>query len=177
MFQSVDGYELTLPPLWAGLAVDVDDVEPLLTVLGSQQPEVVELIRTYLQISGARVSMVALDNDPAHGGGSIPPNANVLVQPTFGFPDEFVVGVVSSALGRLPGVVAPPTRESVTLPAGPATRFRFDIRTGGGTGSLATYLLIRGGSAYLVTFVTVAEQLPRDEPIFQAVVNSFRFTD
>lgn len=177
VFGSIDGYELTLPPLWDGLAVAPEDVDALLAVLASQQPEVVELIRTYLEISAARVSMVALENDPAHSGGVIPANANVLVQPTFGFPDEFVAGVVASALGRLPGVVAPVTRESVALPAGPATRFRFDVTTSSGTGSLATYLVIRGERAFLVTFVTAADQLARDEPAFQSIIGSFRFTD
>lgn len=176
VFQSIDGYELTLPPLWDGLAVDPEEVDALLAFLASQQPEVVELIRTYLEISGARVSMVALDNDPAHGG-VIPPNCNVLLQPTFGFPDEFVAGVVASALGRLPGVVAPVTRESVNLTAGPATRFRFDVRTAAETMSLATYLLIRGERAFLVTFVTAGDQPAGDEPAFQSIIGSFRFTD
>lgn len=177
-FVSTDGYTITLPPQWAALAVDPEDVGPLLDLLGTQQPEVADLVRTYLDLSGARISMITLDNDPEHAGPGIPPNANILVQSSLGLPLDFVAAGVAEVIGRLPGVTTDVTRERVSLPAGDAIRMTFEVSTEGGTGptgALVSYLIVRDGDAYVVTFVTLKEQLGRDGPVFDEMIRSLCF--
>ena len=45
---------MTFPALWSTLAVSGGDVEPLLELLGSNQPGIADLVRNYLSASGAR---------------------------------------------------------------------------------------------------------------------------
>jgi hypothetical protein len=173
---------MTFPGGWWVVPLAADEIGPLLDLLGSQQPEVADLVRRYLDLSGARASIAALDTDPEHSDGGIPPNANVLIQPTGGLPLTLVAPVVNSAISQLPGVQQPITQESVALPAGDAVRFTFRVATTStdgtaSTGVLRTYLLTRGTNGFLVTFVTTEQQLARDEPTFDSIIGSFRFTD
>jgi hypothetical protein len=171
---------MTMPPGWFALAVGEGEVDALLGLLGSQQPEVADVIRSYLEVSGGRVSMVGLDTDPDHASGGIPPVANVLIQPNAGLTLDFSGFVVAQVLGQLPGVTGDVTRESVVLPAGEAIRLRYAIVTAGGSGqtvALTTYLTMRGAEAFLFTFATPAEQEPRDSPVFDAMMQSVCFED
>jgi hypothetical protein len=151
----------------------------LLDLLGTQQPAVADLVRDYLQLSNARISMVALEGG-LPGSGGLPANANVLVQSSLGLPLSLVSSFVSSAIGQLPGVVGPVTRETVSLPGGEAARLRFEVQvdvegTVLPTTALESYILIRGEEAYVVTFVTSADQLADDQPVFDGIIQSLCF--
>ncbi len=172
---------MTFPGPWGTLALQGTDVTPLLALLGSDQPAVANVVRSYLGTSGARVSMVGVDHDPAVAGGAIPPNANVLIQPSLSLPLDFVAGIVQPVIGQLPGVVGAVTRENVTLPGGESRRFTFQISATGADGTvstatLQTYLLTHGPNAYLITFVTLADEAGRDDPIFDSIIGTFAFT-
>jgi hypothetical protein len=164
---------------WLALPVEDADVDALLDLLGSQQPAVADLVRDYLELTNARISMVALEGGLG-GSAGLPANANVLIQPSFGLTLPFVSSFVSSAIEQLPGVVGPVTRETVSLPGGEAARLRFEVQADvGGTAlpttALESYILIRGEEAYVVTFVTSADQLADDQPVFDGIIQSLCF--
>ncbi len=180
VFQSADGYSITLPPGWLALPVQESDVDALLDLLGTQQPAVADLVRDYLELSGARVSMVALELGLGGTASALPANANVLIQPSLGLPLSFVSGLVSSVIEQLPSVTGPVTRDIISLPAGEAARLRFEVEVDTGTISVPTtalesYILIRGEEAYVVTFVTSADQVAADQPVFDAIIRSLCF--
>lgn len=165
-----------MPSGWLVLPVTGDDIGPLLDLLGQSQPDVAQLIRTYLDVSGAKVSLVGVDPALAAGGG-LPPSAIVLLQPTLGFSLDLVGGVVGGALGRVPGVVGGVQKLKVALPQGDAIRFTFDVQTAAATGNirLVQYLIVRGSQGYLVTFTTQASQIERDGPVFDRIIGSLTF--
>ena len=86
---------MTLPAGWVVIPVAGQDINALLGLLGQAQPQVAELIRQYLAISGASVSTVAADPRGALTG--LPPSAIVLLQPTLGFSLDLAGGVVATA--------------------------------------------------------------------------------
>ncbi|MBA3307779.1 MAG: hypothetical protein H0T04_03740, partial [Chloroflexi bacterium] len=134
----------------------------------------------YLELSGARISMVGLDGGLGGAAIALPANANVLIQPSLGLPLAFVSGLVSTAIERLPGVTGPVTRDIISLPAGEAARLSFEVEvdTGGAslpTTALESYILIRGDDAYVVTFVTSADQVGADRRVFDGIIESLCF--
>ena len=122
--------------------------------------------------------MVGLDTDPLRAGASIPPNANVLIQPTFFLPLDFVGGVVEGVIKQLPGVTGDVTKESITLPAGNAIRFTFQLvarppRARHRPGTPPDVPVDARRQRYLVTFVTLSDQVARDTPAFDQIIDTF----
>ena len=119
--------------------------------------------------------------DPAGSITGLPPSTIVLLQPTFGFSLDFAGGVVATALGQVPGIVGPVERTKVSLPAGEAIRFSFEVQATAAAGQppsnvrLVQYLLVRGNQGYLLTFTTLSSHLDRDLPVFDDIVQSLSF--
>jgi len=180
VFRSADGYAITLPVGWLALPVEDADVDALLDLLGSQQPAVADLVRDYLELTNARISMVALEGGLGGTGSALPANVNVLIQPSLGLSLSFVSSLVGSVIEELPGVTGPVTTENVSLPAGEAARLRFQVQvdTEGVTvpaTALESYILIRGSEAYVITFVSAADQVGDDQPVFEEIIGSLCF--
>ncbi|MDQ3492189.1 MAG: hypothetical protein M3452_02870, partial [Chloroflexota bacterium] len=65
-------------------------------------------------------------------------------------------------------------------PAGEAARLRFQVQvdTGGTTvptTALESYILIRGSEAYVITFVSAADRVGDDQPVFEEIIRSLCF--
>lgn len=178
IYVSPDGYTITVPAGWTGRTIDPNDIAPLLDLIGTAQPEAADLLRTYLNVTGARVSLVAVDNDVSHYVDGLPPTANVLIQPSFGLSLSFVGSNVAQIIGGLPAVSGDVSREEVTLPAGPAMRLTFRVATDGAAGpsaAVVSYLLVRGSSAYLYTLVAPESEAVRDTQVFEVMIRSLCF--
>jgi hypothetical protein len=169
---------MTLPAGWVVIPVAGQDINALLGLLGQAQPQVAELIRQYLAISGASVSTVAADPRGALTG--LPPSAIVLLQPTLGFSLDLAGGVVATAISQVPGVGAV-ERQKVALPAGEAIRLSYEVAATAAPGQppinarLIQYLFVRGNQGYLLTFTTLSNQVDRDLPVFDAIAGSVTF--
>jgi hypothetical protein len=177
---SPDGYTLALPASWVALPVTGGDITALLSLLGQAQPGVANLIKSYLDVTGAKVSLVGLDPAGTAAGG-LPAGAIVLLQPNpLGLSLDFLGGVVGVALGRVPGLVGGVQKEKVQIASGEAIRFTFDVGASGAsgapvTGRLVQYLVVRGRQGYIITFTTSSDHIARDGPLFDAIIASLTF--
>lgn len=175
--RSGDGYALSLPASWLVLDLSAGDLDALVTQLGQTQPQLAGFLRAYLGLTGGRgFSLLGLDLAPERLTGGLPPNVNVVVQPSLGLSLDFFAQITVGALQRLPGISGPVQQERVALPAGEAFKASYGVSAGPPGAEVRTavvhYLIVSGGRAYVVTFTTREEDLARDSPVFDAIVRS-----
>jgi hypothetical protein len=167
---------MTMPPGWTALSIGANDTEAMLQLLGASNPDLASLVRGILDLTQARPSMAGASLRDLSGG--VPPNVTVLIQPSGGLPVELVGPLVEQLVKRVPGLAGTPSRLSVSLPAGNAALIDYQVvpSSGGPATSLRTYVLVRGNDTFLVTFTVAADRVPEQQPIFDGMIDSLRFT-
>ncbi len=101
-----------------------------------------------------------------------------LATPTGGRTLDAIAATFTTQFAAVPGVVAPPQPESITLPAGPAVYWDLTIEAnnpGGGTSQIgeSIYLVANDTTAVLVEFVEAGGVDMPGEP---TIIRSLRFT-
>jgi hypothetical protein len=174
-FSSPDGYALTLPAGWLGARVSSDQVDGLLSALAAVDRGLARAARSALAASGSRLSMVAGDVASLERG-ALPAAAMVLVLPTSGVPDDVAGQLVAELISRIRGVGPQVSRSVVTIPAGDATRFDFDVTPAGSIPvAVRCYLFSIGGDALVVAFAAPADVMSDAAPSFEQIIRSLRF--
>jgi hypothetical protein len=175
VFTSNDGYAMTIPAGWTATAVGPDDIGLLLSVLGASNPDLANLVRSILDLTHARASMVG--GDLRDASAKVPPNVTVLIQSSGGLPLELVGTVVEQLVNRVPGITGSAAKAKVNLPSGDAIRLDYQVQPSGGGGliSLRTFVILNGSQAFLVTFTAASDRFSDQQPIFDEMVNSLRF--
>jgi hypothetical protein len=164
---------MTMPAGWTATPIGANEIDLLINLLGTSNPDLANLVRNILDLTGARPSMVGGDLRDLSVG--VPPNVTVIIQPTGG-PVDLVGTIVEQLIKRIPGVVGNTVREKLTLPSGDAIRITYQVQPGGGAlTSLRTFVIVRGTQTFLVTFSASADRFPELESTFNGMIDSLRF--
>jgi hypothetical protein len=165
---------MTMPAGWTATAIGPNEIGLLLTLLGTSNPDLADLVRNILDITQAQASMVG--GDLREASGSVPPNVTVLIQPSGGLPLDFVGPIVEQLVKRIPGVVGSTSRVKVGLPSGDAIRVDYQVQPGNGAlTTLRTFVIVRGSQTFLVTFGAASDRFADQEPTFNGMIDSLRF--
>jgi hypothetical protein len=168
-----DGYAMVLPAGWVGLATDQAAADRLMAALEAANPALAARIEGVLISTNTRVSAIAAGSILQAGTS---PLLVVLAQPTVNLGAHAVKSLVKDQIASLPGLVAGPYRDDVTLPAAKGVRFDYSIEDPDlGPLQVRSYLFRFASEAYLVSFVASAASFEAAEPIFEAIAASLRF--
>jgi hypothetical protein len=141
------GYALTLPDGWHRIDVSQSDMEAMMQAAGVVDPAVMAQYETQIKaMMAAGLSIFAFGPDPSSGT-----NLNVMALPGAGMSLDLLEQLNTSQIQALAG--GDVTSERVTLPAGEAVHFRYEIKAQGvpsGT-SIDQYLLLVGDNQLVVT--------------------------
>jgi len=168
-----EGYAMTLPAGWAGLAVDGGSESQLLKALADSSPALADRVAGVLAATDSRISAVAADPS---AGTALVPLLVVIAQPTHERPAHAVKSLVKEQISELPGLTAGPFRNDVLLPNAKGVRYEFGLQDPDlGQLMVRAYLFRFGSDAYLVTFVASADSFDAAEAVFEAIAQSLRF--
>lgn len=168
-----DGYAMTLPAGWSGVAVSRPQADRLIDAVAATHDGAAERIRVVLADTRSRVSAVAADTTAPQ---TLAPLLLVVAQPTEGRRAHGVKTRVQEQISELPGIQGVPARTDVRLPAGSGVKFEYLIIDADlGAIRVSSYLFRFGSQAYLVSFVAAAGEFDEAEPIFEAIAASLRF--
>ncbi|MEA2622001.1 MAG: hypothetical protein QOH61_911 [Chloroflexota bacterium] len=165
---------MTMPAGWTAIAVGQNDIELLLGLLGTSSPDVANLVRSILNLTQARASMVG--GDLRGGAAAVPPNVTVLIQPV-GLSLDLVGPLLEGLVNQIPGIAGSASREKVSLPSGEAMRLNYVVQPSGGGAPIAlrTFVIVRGSQTILITFTAAAGDFDAQQPTFEGIIQSLRF--
>ena len=169
-----DGYAMTLPDGWAGLAVSRAQAGRLLDAIAGTHSGAAARMEAVLRSTDSRVVAVAAD---LSGEGEVSPMLLVMAQPTDGSRARAVKTRVLEQISALPGLQGIPGKYDVRLPAGSGVRFEYTIVDPElGTLRANSYLFRFGSQAYLVNFVASQDAFGAEaEAAFETIIASLRF--
>ncbi len=141
------GIAVTLPDGWNRVDLGSGDLEALMAAAGDLDPILAEQYTAQIQtMISAGLALFAFGPDPSSGQ-----NVTILAIPALGLSLDLLEQVNSSQIGAIAeGEVK---SERVTLPAGEAIHFQYEITADGlgGAAALDQYLLIAGEDQLVVT--------------------------
>lgn len=161
------GFALTLPAGWTRINVGEGDIKAMLEAAGNLDPAFAEQYAAQIQAMAASgLSIFALGPDPTKGT-----SLNVLALPGMGMSLDLLEQVNTAQIEALAGTDV--KAERVTLPAGEALHFRYELATQGApAGTSVDQYLVLAGQNQLVISVSNAAQADA-----QAIANSVEILD
>ena len=178
------GFAIALPPTWEQVDLDAENVDTIMDAVGETNPELATLLKGQgrsLIASGFKFWGFDLTPEAAKAG--FLTNVNVLKQPlTIKASLDFYVQATLTQLESLSNVIKPISHQRVKLAGSDAEEMRYQMKVAGITGKTVTaaatqYLLIREKDVYVITFVTVPEQVKKYAPIFEKIAQSFELAE
>ena len=141
------GFALTLPPGWTRVDLSEGDLEAIMQAAGEVDPALAEQYAGQVQaMMAAGLAIFAFGPDPASGT-----NLNVLALPGAGLSLDLLEQVNTAQIQAIAGDDV--TVERVTLPAGEAAHYRYELQSAGlpGGASVDQYLVIAGSNQLVVS--------------------------
>lgn len=164
---------MVLPAGWFAVATDEARASQMMDAVETANPALAQRMSDVLLITNSRVSAIAAGAvmEPRVG-----PLLLVLAQSTGDLGGHAVKSLVKEQIAALPGLVAGPFRDDVTLPAAKGVRFDYTIDDPDlGQLQVRSYLFRFASEAYLVSFVASVDGFEEAETIFEAIAVSLRF--
>ena len=147
------GFAVTLPDGWTRINLGEGDLKAMLEASGNLDPAFAEQYAAQIQAMAASgLAVFALGPDPA-GGTSL----NVLAIPGMGMSLDLLEQINTAQIEALAGTGV--EAERVTLPAGEALHYRYELSAGGapaGT-SVDQYLVLTGDNQLVVSVTNATE--------------------
>lgn len=147
------GFALTLPDGWTRINVGEGDIKAMLEASGNVDPAFAEQYAAQIQAMAASgLSVFALGPDPTKGT-----TLNVLALPGMGMSLDLLEQINTTQIEALAGTGV--TAERVTLPAGEALHYRYELATQGapaGT-SVDQYLVLAGKNQLVISVSNASE--------------------
>jgi hypothetical protein len=141
------GFALTLPDGWTRINLAEGDLEAMLEAAGNMDPAFAEQYAAQIKAMAATgLSVFALGPDPMSGT-----TLNVLALPSMGMSLDLLEQINTAQIEALAGSGV--TAERVTLPAGEALHYRYELATQGapaGT-SVDQYLVLAGENQLVIS--------------------------
>ena len=161
------GFALTLPAGWTRINVGEGDIKAMLEAAGNLDPAFAEQYAAQIQAMAATgLSVFALGPDPTKGT-----TLNVLALPGMGMSLDLLEQVNTAQIEALAGTGV--KAERVTLPAGEALHYRYELATQGApAGTSVDQYLVLAGQNQLVISVSNATEADA-----QAIANSVEILD
>jgi hypothetical protein len=168
---SADGYSLTLPAGWLSADLAATDALSLADLLAATDPTLGALARAGLEMSEARLSLVAVDPLAVAGWG---PGVVIATMRTRGMPRDAARSMVEEILAGAP-LVSEVVHSVVTLPGGDAHRYDALLQGDTVVVALQAYVFRVGGDSFVVGTLAPQESVAGAQPAFDAIVKSLRF--
>jgi hypothetical protein len=147
------GFALTLPDGWTRINIGEGDIKAMLEAAGNVDPAFAEQYAAQIQAMAASgLSLFALGPDPTKGT-----TLNVLALPSMGMSLDLLEQVNTAQIEALAGTGV--KAERVTLPAGEALHYRYELATQGapaGT-SVDQYLVLAGKNQLVISVSNASE--------------------
>lgn len=147
------GFALTLPDGWTRINVGEGDIKAMLEAAGNVDPAFAEQYAAQIQVMAASgLSVFALGPDPTKGT-----TLNVLALPGMGMSLDLLEQINTAQIEALAGSGV--KAERVTLPAGEAIHYRYELATQGapaGT-SVDQYLVLVGENQLVISVSNASE--------------------
>lgn len=147
------GFALTLPDGWTRMDVTAGDLDAMMAAAGVADPALMAQYEAQIQaLMATGLAIFAFGPDPASGT-----NLNVMALPGMAMSLDLLEQVNKAQVEALAG--GDVSSERVTLPAGEAIHFRYEIKAEGqpsGT-SIDQYLLVAGENQLVVTATNATE--------------------
>ena len=147
------GFALTLPDGWTRINVGEGDIKAMLEAAGNVDPAFAEQYAAQIQAMAATgLSVFALGPDPTKGT-----TLNVLALPGMGMSLDLLEQINTAQIEALAGSGV--KAERVTLPAGEAIHYRYELATQGapaGT-SVDQYLVLAGENQLVISVSNASE--------------------
>lgn len=147
------GFALTLPDGWTRINLAEGDLEAMLEAAGNMDPAFAEQYAAQIKAMAATgLSIFALGPDPSSGT-----TLNVLALPGMGMSLDLLEQINTAQIEALAGNDV--TAERVTLPAGDALHYRYELATQGapaGT-SVDQYLVLAGENQLVISVSNASE--------------------
>ncbi len=161
------GFALTLPAGWTRINLAEGDIEAMLEAAGNIDPAFAEQYAAQIKAMAATgLSVFALGPDPTKGT-----TLNVLALPGMGMSLDLLEQVNTAQIEALAGTGV--KAERVTLPAGEALHYRYELATQGApAGTSVDQYLVLAGPNQLVVSVSNASEADA-----QAIANSVEVLD
>ncbi|HUP55488.1 MAG TPA: hypothetical protein VM408_08275 [Methylomirabilota bacterium] len=146
------GFALTLPDGWTRINVGEGDIKAMLEAAGNLDPAFADQYAAQIQAMAASgLSVFALGPDPTAGT-----TLNVLALPGMGMSLDLLEQINTAQLEALAGTGV--KAERVTLPAGEALHYRYELTKGVPTGTSVDQYLVLAGENQLVISVSNATE-------------------
>lgn len=161
------GFALTLPAGWTRVDLSEGDLEAIMEAAGEVDPALAQQYAGQIQaMMAAGLAIFAFGPDPASGT-----NLNVLALPGAGLSLDLLEQLNTAQIEAIAG--GDVNVERVTLPAGEAVHYRYEIESAGlPSGASVDQYLVLAGSKQLV--VSVSNGTEADA---QAIANSIEVLD
>lgn len=174
-FSSNDGYALTLPPGWVADKTNNRDSQTALTALGVADAVLAAQVRTVLDETDARMSMIAIDGGSSLATGPVPTGMAVLMMSAAGGTDRETEQRVADVVDSLTVVDGSIKHSVSSYAAGDA--HRFDMLASGDSLSVLVrvYLFTVGDDGVIVVFGCDPSLAAASEPDMDAIIKSLRF--
>lgn len=167
-----DGWSIALPAGWATTDLSRLDPAALGELLSLADPAFAVPARTGLELSGARLGLVAIDATNATD--PWPASLVVLTLRTRGLPRDTARDLVAAIVTDLP-LAADPVESAASLAAGDAHRWELAVTGETAVLRIRADLFRVAGDAILVAAIAPDERFATDAPVFDAILESLRF--
>jgi hypothetical protein len=171
-----DGFSIELPVMWN--PVDMARLDDELRALRERHPQASPLAEPMLRtMAAAGTKFCGFDLSSAASGFAA--NVNVVKESLPGPVSlDFYVQQNLRLLESAPTIVKPIRNEPVMLGAGDAVRLNYSINinlpTGANSTSITQYLIVKGTSAYVITFTSLSSDSSKHTSTFDKIAQSFR---
>jgi hypothetical protein len=172
-WQHPDGYAMTLPAGWLGVAVDASKTDDFVAALRESLPGLADRVASVLAGSKTRISAVAYAADAA---GHVSPVLLVLAEPADGRRPHAIKTDVYERISSLPGLSSSLSPHGVTLLNAKGERYDFTIVDPDLLELRVRSFVFRfGRTVYLVNFIASADVADGAGLDFDAIIDSLRF--
>lgn len=172
-WQHPEGYALTLPAGWRGVAVDATQTDDFVAALRETLPGLAGRIDSVLLGSRTRISALAYAKDAS---GHVSPVLLILAEPADGRRKHAIKTDIYARIAALPGLDGMLSPHGVTLPNAKGERYDYTIDDPDLQElRVRSFVFIQGRTVYLVSFVASADVAEGAGVDFDAVIDSLRF--